>query len=101
MTAECKAGETEMLGATCRSAVLYITNVKWTTLGQDTGNCVGRPKVLYTLNCDYSKILGFSLVSNTFLNWAVLKMYCKSAIVSFFKPTHILEITYQHYKGDV
>ena len=65
MTAECKAGETEMLGATCRSAVLYITNGKWTTLGQGTGICVGRTKVLYTLNCDYTKILDFSLVLNT------------------------------------
>jgi hypothetical protein len=73
MTAERKAGETEMLVATCCSAVLYITNVKWTTLGQDTGNCIGRSKVQYTLNCDYTKILGFSLVLNTFLNWLYSK----------------------------
>jgi hypothetical protein len=57
-----------MLGATCRSAVLNIKNVKWTTMGQDTGICVGRPKLLYTLNCDYAKILDFSLVLNTLLN---------------------------------
>jgi len=68
MTAEYKAGETEMLGATCCSAVLYITNGKWTTLGQDTGICVGRIKVLYTLNCYYTKILQFFLVLNTLLN---------------------------------
>ena len=57
-----------MLGATCRSAVLYITNGKWTTLGQDIGICVGRSKVLYTLNCDYTKTLDFSLVLNMLLN---------------------------------
>jgi len=54
-----------MVGATCRRAVLYIKNCKWTTLGQDTGICVGRPKLLYTLNCDYTKIMDFSLVLNT------------------------------------
>jgi len=37
-----------MLGATCGHVVLYITNVKWTTVGQDTGICVGGPKLLYT-----------------------------------------------------
>jgi len=68
MTAECKTGETEILGETCRSAVLYITNGKWTTLGQGIGICVGRTKVLYALNCDYTKILDFSLVLNTLLN---------------------------------
>ena len=57
-----------MLGATCRSAVLYITNGKWTTLGQDTGICVGRTKVLYALNCDYTKTLHLFLVLNTLLN---------------------------------
>jgi hypothetical protein len=62
-----------MLGAPCRSAVLYITGVKWTTLGQDTGNCIGRPKVLCTLSCDYAKIFGFSVVLNTFLNWLYSK----------------------------
>jgi len=69
MTAECKAGETGMPGATYCSAVLYITNGKWTTLGQDIGICVGRTKVLYTLNCDYTKILDFSLVLNMSLIW--------------------------------
>jgi hypothetical protein len=58
-----------MLEVTCCNAVLYITIVMWTTLGQDTGICVGRPKLLYTLNCDYTKILDFSLVLNTLLNW--------------------------------
>jgi len=57
-----------MLGATCCSAVLYITNGKWTTLGQDISICVGRPKLLYTLNCDYTKTLHLSLVLNTLLN---------------------------------
>ena len=71
ITAECKTGVgggTEMLGATCCNAVLCVTNVKWTTLGQDTGICVGRPKLLYTPNRDYTKILRFSLVLNTLLN---------------------------------
>ena len=57
-----------MLGATYRHAVLYITIDKRTTLGQDTGFCVGRPKLLYTANCDYTKMLDFSLVLNTLLN---------------------------------
>ena len=26
---------------------------------------VGRPKLMYTLNCDYTKIMEFSLVLNT------------------------------------
>jgi len=69
MTVECKAGETGMPAATYCNAVLYITNGKWTTLGQDIGICVGRTKVLYSLNCDYTKILQFSLVLNTLLNW--------------------------------
>jgi len=55
--------------ATYCNAVLYIANVKWITLGQDTGICVGRPKLLYTLNCDYTKIFHFFLVLNTLLNW--------------------------------
>jgi len=78
-----------MLGATCHMAVLCIKNVKWTTLGQDTGICVGRPKLLYTPNCDYTKILRFSLVFEYIIEPAVLKMYCKSAIVSFYKPTQL------------
>jgi len=57
-----------MLGATCCSAVLYITNGKWTTLGQDIGICVGWHKLLYTLNCYYTKILHFFLVLNALLN---------------------------------
>ena len=57
-----------MLGATCRSAVLYITNGKWTTLEQDIGICVGSTKLLYTLNCDYTKTLHLFLVLNTLLN---------------------------------
>ena len=55
--------------ATYCNAVLYTANVKWITLGQDTGICVGRPKLLYTLNCDYTKIFYFFLVLNTLLNW--------------------------------
>jgi len=58
-----------MVGATCRRAVLYITNCKWTTLGQDTGICVGRPKLLYTLNCVCTKIMDFCLVLNTLFTW--------------------------------
>ena len=57
-----------MQGATCCHAVLYTTDVKWTTLEQDTGICVGRPKLLYTLNCDCTKILHFFPVLNTLLN---------------------------------
>jgi len=57
-----------MPGATCRHTALYTTNVKWTNLGQDTGICVGRPKLLYTPNCHYTKILQFSLVFNKLLN---------------------------------
>jgi len=57
-----------MPGATYHHAVLYITNDKWTTLGQDTGFCVGRTKLLYTANCDYTKMMDFSLVLNTLLN---------------------------------
>jgi len=57
-----------MIGATCCSAVLYITNVVWTALGQDTDICVGRPELLYTLNCDYTKIVDISLVLNTLQN---------------------------------
>ena len=56
-----------MLGATCCNAVLYITNVMWTALGQDTGICVGRAELLYTVNCDYTKIVDFSVVVNTLM----------------------------------
>jgi len=56
-----------MLGATCCSAVLYITNVMWTALGQDTGICVGRAELLYTVNCDCAKIVDFSLLLNTLM----------------------------------
>jgi len=56
-----------MLGATCHHAALYTTN-KWTTLGQDTGICVGIPKLLYTPHFHYTKILQFSLGFNTLLN---------------------------------
>jgi len=72
-----------MIGATCCSAVLYITNVMWTALGQGTGICVLRPELLYTLNCHYTKILDFSFkyINQT----AVLKVFCKSAVVSFCK----------------
>jgi len=41
-----------MLEATYGHAVLYNTNDKWTTLGQDTCFRVGRPKLLYSANCD-------------------------------------------------
>ena len=57
-----------MVGATCHNAVFYITDVMWTVLGQDTGFCILRPKVLYTVNCDYTKIMDISLVLNTLLN---------------------------------
>jgi len=57
-----------MLGATCRHAVLYITNVMWIALVQDTGICVERPKLLYMLNCHYTRTLDISLVLNTLLN---------------------------------
>jgi len=40
----------------------------WTALGQDTGIGVGTPKLLYMLNCHYTKILDISLVLNTLLN---------------------------------
>ena len=50
-----------MLGATCSIYVLYISNVMWTALGQDTGICV--------VNCDYTKIMDICLVLNTLLNW--------------------------------
>jgi len=68
MTAECKAGETEMVGATCCSAVLYITYVMWTALRQDKGICVRWPELLYMVNCDYTKIVDISLVLNILLN---------------------------------
>ena len=71
-----------MLGATYRHAVLYITNDKWTTLGQDTGFCVGRPKLLYTANCDYTEMLDFSLVLNTLLNR--LSSKCTVSLQLFF-----------------
>ena len=57
-----------MLGATCCNAVLYITNVMWTALRQDTGICVEWPELLYMVNCDYTKIVDISLVLNTLLN---------------------------------
>jgi len=50
-----------MLGATYRHAVLNITNVKWTTLGQDTGFCVAKLKLLYSANSDYTKCWTFLL----------------------------------------
>jgi len=56
-----------MVGATCHNAVLYITNVMWTALGQDTVICVARHKVLYNVNCDYTKIVDISVVLNTLL----------------------------------
>ena len=56
-----------MLGATFHSAVLYIRNVMWTALSQDTGICIARPKVLYMVNCDYTKIVDISLILNTLL----------------------------------
>ena len=68
MTAECKVGETEMVGATSCNAVLYITNVMWTALGQDTGICVVLPELLYKVNCDETKIVDISLVLNMLLN---------------------------------
>ena len=58
-----------MLGATFCNTVLYITNVMWTVLGQDTNICVGWPKVLYMLNYHYTKNLEISLVLNTLLYW--------------------------------
>ena len=73
MTAEYNAGETEMVGATCWNAVLYITNIMWTALRQDTGICVGWPKLLYMLNCHYTKIMDIFLVLNTLLNRQTLK----------------------------
>jgi len=57
-----------MLRATFHNTVLYITNVTWTALSQDTGICIARPKVLYTVNCDNTKIVDISLVLNTLLN---------------------------------
>ena len=57
-----------MLGASCHNSVSYITNVMWTALGQDAGICIGSPKVLYTVNCDYTKIVDIPLVLITLLN---------------------------------
>ena len=57
-----------MLGAIFHSAVLYITNVMWTALSQDTGICIARHKVLYMVNCDYTEIVDISLILNTLLN---------------------------------
>jgi len=57
-----------MLGATCHTAVLYITNVMWTALEQYSGMCVGRHQLLYTVSCDYTTIVDISLVLNTLIN---------------------------------
>ena len=62
-----------MVGATCCNAVLYITNVMWTALRQDTGICVRCPELLYMVNCDYTKIVDISLVLNTLLKRQSLK----------------------------
>jgi hypothetical protein len=75
-----------MLGATYRDAVLYITTDKWTTLGQDTGICVGRPKLLYSANCDYTKMLDFSLVLNMLLNRLSSKCTVSLQLLVSVKP---------------
>ena len=75
-----------MLGASYGHAILYITNVKWTTLGQDTGSCVGRPKLLYTANCDCTKMLDFSLVLNTLLSRLSSKYTVSLQLLFSLKP---------------
>jgi hypothetical protein len=49
--------------------MLYCTSQMLSAQPWDrTQASVGRPKLLYTPNCDYTKILDFSLVLNTLLN---------------------------------
>ena len=68
MTAECEAGKTEMLGATCRCAVLNITNVTWAALRKTEASVLGDLRLLYNPNCHYTKILDISLVFTSLLN---------------------------------
>jgi len=63
-----KQGETAILGSACHRASLYITILKWTTLGQGTGICVGKTKLCYTQICDCTKIFDLSFVLSNLLN---------------------------------
>ena len=83
---------------------MYITNVKWTTLGQDTGICVVRTKLLNTANCDYTKMLDFSLVLNTLLNRLSSKCTVSLQLLVSVKPKQTFwqlsnELTKEIYKN--